>query len=81
MLPRCTYIGMDVGYIRVSPTSGNGPALIITPLNNTAMEAYRNLEESYFDDTAYESQAFEGYYEWQVLSKAWAENEWANAQL
>ncbi|KAL6885741.1 hypothetical protein GGI43DRAFT_432362 [Trichoderma evansii] len=84
MLALCSladpYIGMDAGYIRVSPTSGNGPALIITPLNKTPMEAYRNLEEPYFDDTAYGSQTFEGYYEWQVLSKAWAENEWANAQ-
>lgn len=55
------YIGMDAGYIRVS--SGNGPALIITPLNKTPMEAYRNLEEPYFDNTTYGSQTFEGYYE------------------
>jgi hypothetical protein len=45
------------------------------------MEAYRNLEETYYDDTAYGSQTFEGFYEWQVLSKAWAENEWAGKEL
>lgn len=70
------YIGMDAGYIRVSPISGNGAALIVTSLTDTPMEAYRNLDEPYYDSTAYGSQVFEGFYEWQTLTKAWAENEW-----
>lgn len=70
------YIGMHAGYIRVSPISGNGAALIVTPLGDTPLEAYRNLDEPYYDSTAYGSQVFEGLYEWQTLSKAWAENEW-----
>jgi hypothetical protein len=74
------YIGMHAGQIRVAPTSGDGPALVVTPLGDTPMEAYRNLEETYYDDTAYGSQVFEGFYEWQVLSKAWAENEWAGKE-
>ena len=65
---------------RVAPISGDGPALVVTPLGDTPMEAYRNLEETYYDDTAYGSQNFEGFYEWQVLSKAWAENEWAGKE-
>ncbi|KAK8073894.1 hypothetical protein PG994_004793 [Apiospora phragmitis] len=86
------YIGMHAGHIRVAPTKGSGPALVVTPLllgdgdnnknnnnsSSTPMEAYRNLQESHYDEqTAYGSQTFEGLYEWQVLTKAWAENEWA----
>ncbi|KAI1329349.1 hypothetical protein F5Y16DRAFT_409251 [Xylariaceae sp. FL0255] len=73
------YIGMDAGYIRASPIKGTGPALVVTPLNGTStpFEAYRNLDEPYFDSTQYASQTFEGLYEWQTLSAAWAENEWS----
>lgn len=70
------YIGMHAGHIRVSPTSGTGAALVVTPLGDTPMEAYRNLDEDWYEDTGYGSQTFEGFYEWQVLSKAWAETEW-----
>jgi hypothetical protein len=73
------YIGMDAGHIRVSPLSGTGPALAVTSLDGTKspLEAYRNLNEPVYQETAYGSQTFEGLYEWQVLTKAWAENEWA----
>lgn len=74
------YIGMHAGYMQVTPVSGNGDALVVTPLGNTPFEAWRNLEEAYYDDTAYGSQVFEGYYEWQTLSKAWAENEWSGKE-
>lgn len=73
------YIGMHAGYIRASPISGTGAALVVTPLNgtDTPFEAYRNLAEQSFSSTSYGSQTFEGFYEWQVLTKAWAEKEWA----
>ncbi|OBT71081.1 hypothetical protein VF21_09864 [Pseudogymnoascus sp. 05NY08] len=74
------YIGMHAGQIRVAPTSGDGPALVVTPIGDTPMEAYRNLAETYYEDTAYGSQVSEGFYEWQVLSKAWAENEWSGKE-
>lgn len=75
------YIGMHAGYIRVAPISGNGAALVVTSLgDSTPLEAYRNLEEPYYDSTAYADQTFEGLYEWQTLSKAWAENEWKAAE-
>jgi hypothetical protein len=74
------YIGMHAGHIRVAPVAGTGSALVVTPLGDSPLEAYRNLAEPYFDATAYGSQVFEGFYEWQVLSKAWAENEWAGAE-
>lgn len=70
------YIGMHAGYIRVSPVSGDGAALVVTPLGDTPMEAYRNLDEPYYDATGYGSQVFEGFYEWQTLTKSYAENEW-----
>ncbi|KAI1432128.1 hypothetical protein GGR50DRAFT_625115 [Xylaria sp. CBS 124048] len=74
------YIGMHAGYIRANPIAGTGAALVVTPLNgtDTPLEAYRNLNEPVFSSTGYGSQTFEGFYEWQVLTKAWAENEWAN---
>ncbi|ROW10376.1 hypothetical protein VMCG_02043 [Cytospora schulzeri] len=71
------YIGMHAGYIRVSPVSGNGAALVVTPLGDTPLEAYRNLDEPYYDATSYGEQTFEGFYEWQTLTKAYAESEWS----
>jgi hypothetical protein len=73
------YIGMDAGHIRVSPVSGSGAALVVTPLNGTRtpLEAYRNLNEPFVSETGFGSQTFEGLYEWQVYSKAYAENEWS----
>ncbi|KAI0389158.1 hypothetical protein F5Y17DRAFT_463010 [Xylariaceae sp. FL0594] len=75
------YVGMHAGYIRASPVSGTGAALVVTPLNatDTPFEAYRNLAEPSFPSTNYGSQTFEGFYEWQVLTKAYAEKEWAGA--
>ncbi|POS81212.1 hypothetical protein DHEL01_v200423 [Diaporthe helianthi] len=73
------YIGLHGGYIRVAPVSGNGAALVVTPLGDTPLEAYRNLDEEYYDETAYGSQEFEGFYEWQTVSKAYAENEWKDS--
>ncbi|KAF6814612.1 hypothetical protein CPLU01_14363 [Colletotrichum plurivorum] len=70
------YIGMHAGQIRVAPIRGTGAALVVTPLGDTPLEAYRNLRETSYADTGYGSQTFEGFYEWQVLTRAWAENEW-----
>lgn len=76
------YIGMDAGYLQVTPTSGTGEALIVTPMDNTStpFEAWHNLHEPYFDSTAYESQTFEGFYEWLVHSTAYAGTEWRKAK-
>ncbi|CAI7669971.1 unnamed protein product [Penicillium pancosmium] len=73
------YIGLDAGYIQVTPTSGTGAALIVTPLLNTStpFEAWRNLDEASTDPLYYGSQTYEGFYEWQSHTKAYAEDEWA----
>jgi hypothetical protein len=74
------YIGMHGGYIRVVPVHGTGAALVVSAMGNTPFEAWRNLAETSYSDMGYGSQTFEGYYEWQVLSKAWASQEWASVE-
>ncbi|OBT52761.1 hypothetical protein VE04_07069 [Pseudogymnoascus sp. 24MN13] len=78
------YIGMHAGQIRVAPTSGDG--LVFGAQNeyqpNSAawMQSKPPPSSRPVVDTAYGSQVFEGFYEWQVLSKAWAENEWSGKE-
>lgn len=74
------YIGLHAGYLQVTPISGVGPALVVTPLENTPLEAYRFLPEENRGGTRIESNGWEGYYEWQVHTKAWAKNEWKDAE-
>lgn len=71
------YIGLDAGHLRVTPISGVGPALVVTPLDNTPLEAYRWLDEESRGGTRIGSNGWEGYFEWQVHTKAWASNEWS----
>ncbi|PVH96138.1 hypothetical protein DM02DRAFT_720476 [Periconia macrospinosa] len=73
------YIGLDGGYVRVSHLLGTGNALVITPLNATRFEAWRFLREP-AGNFGYQSQTFEGNYEWQVHTLAYAENEWRGSQ-
>ncbi|MFC5681707.1 DUF5695 domain-containing protein [Flavobacterium sp. MAHUQ-51] len=69
------YIGMDAGYLEVKRLSGEGPALLVLPKENMSFEAYRPL----LDDPTPRSIVFEGFHEWMVYSKAYAENEWKKA--
>ncbi|KAH7320403.1 hypothetical protein B0J17DRAFT_697122 [Rhizoctonia solani] len=75
------YIGVDAGFVRVTPLSGTGPVLLVTPSGSSksGLEAWRFLTEpgdSTGNPPYYQSQTFEGYYSWQVHSKAYAEAEW-----
>ncbi|KAF2824707.1 hypothetical protein CC86DRAFT_325870, partial [Ophiobolus disseminans] len=72
------YIGLDAGYVRVSHLRGTGNALVITPLGSTPFEAWRFLREP-AGQFGYPSQTFEGNYEWQVHSLAYAQNEWKSS--
>ncbi|KAF2119055.1 hypothetical protein BDV96DRAFT_541472 [Lophiotrema nucula] len=72
------YIGLQAGYVRVSPLKGTGNALAITPMGSTQFEAWRFLPEP-DGNFGYQSQTFEGNYEWQIHSLAWATNEWNNS--
>jgi len=69
------YIGMDAGYLEVKRLSGEGPALVVMPEENMPFEAYRPLN----DDPTPRSIVFEGFHEWMVYSKAYADNEWKGA--
>jgi hypothetical protein len=69
------YVGLDAGYVRVSPLKGTGNALVIVPLDTSPLEAWRFLHEP-IGSFGYQSQTFEGNYEWQIHSLAYAQNEW-----
>ncbi|KAM3068028.1 hypothetical protein ACMFMF_009395 [Clarireedia jacksonii] len=69
-------IGLGGGYLRVTPLSGIGPALVVTPLGQTPFEGWRFLQENAQTPLYYQSQTFEGFYSWEVYTLAYAQNEW-----
>lgn len=70
------YMGGPAGYLQVTRLSGQGPALLVLPERGNSFEAYRPLH----DDPTPRSVTFEGFYEWMAHSKAYAQNEWRQAQ-
>jgi hypothetical protein len=70
------YIGQDAGYLQVTRLNGHGPALLVVPGESSPFEAYKPLNE----DRTQRGITFEGFYEWMVHSKAFAENEWSTAE-
>ncbi|EHQ31095.1 DUF5695 domain-containing protein [Mucilaginibacter paludis] len=70
------YIGKDAGYLQVTRLNGHGPVLLVLPFNKTPFEAYNPL----LDDPTPRGIDFEGFYEWMVHSKAYAENDWSKAE-
>lgn len=72
------YIGLNAGYVRVSHLEGTGNALVITPIGTTKFEAWRFLPEPE-GNFSYQSQTFEGNYEWQIHTLAYAQNEWSSS--
>ena len=70
------YIGMDAGYLQAVRLSGEGPVLLVLPHGKTPFEAYRPL----LDDPMPRGITFEGFHEWMVHSKAYADNEWSEAK-
>ncbi|HKV23637.1 MAG TPA: DUF5695 domain-containing protein [Candidatus Acidoferrum sp.] len=80
------YIGEDAGYLQVTRLNGHGPALLVIPDGQTPLEAYnpilnprRNSADTLFHDPTPRGITFEGFYDWMVHSKAYAENEWKSA--
>ncbi|MEE4117052.1 MAG: DUF5695 domain-containing protein [Marinilabiliaceae bacterium] len=69
------YIGLDAGYLQVVRLHGHGPVLLVLPCSNTPFEAYNPL----LDDRTPRGITSEGFYEWMSLSKAYAQNEWKEA--
>lgn len=84
------YMGRDAGYLQVTRLSGAGPALIVLPEGRTPFEAYNPILNApkagskdpvaIFTDLTPRGQTFEGFLEWMVHSKAYADGEWNHAQ-
>jgi hypothetical protein len=68
------YIGRDAGYVQVTRLNGQGPALLVLPDGHTPLEAWRPI-----DDNSKRAQTAEGFYDWTVASKAYAETDWKDA--
>jgi hypothetical protein len=68
------YIGRDAGYVQVTRLNGQGPALLVLPDGRTPLEAWRPLE-----DGSKRAQTAEGFYDWTVASRAYAETDWKQA--
>ena len=68
------YIGRDAGYEQVTRLNGQGPALLVLPDGRTPLEAWRPI-----DDNSKRAQTAEGFYDWTVASKAYAETDWKDA--
>lgn len=69
------YTGLDAGYLQVTRLNGKAPSLLVVPYGKTPFEAYNPL----LHDPTPRGADFEGFYEWMVYTKAYAENEWKNA--
>lgn len=78
------YIGEDAGYLQVTRLSGKPPALLVVPDGKTPFEAYNPIldhpgrwgAKPIFTDPTPRGITFEGFYQWMVHSRAYAENEW-----
>ncbi len=70
------YIGAEAGYLQVNRLHGNGVSLLVLPGENASFEAYNPLN----DDLSPRSIVFEGFHEWLIHSKAYADNEWKGVE-
>ncbi|KDR85499.1 hypothetical protein GALMADRAFT_218596 [Galerina marginata CBS 339.88] len=71
------YIGQDAGFVQVTPLLGTLPSLVLLPVGKSPLEGWRFLPESTSASPFYQSQTFEGLYEWQSHTLAYAQNEWS----
>lgn len=70
------YTGADAGYLQVTRLNGEKPSMVVVPLGKTPFEAYNPL----LDDPTPRGTGFEGFHEWLVHSKAYAEKDWKDSQ-
>lgn len=79
------YVGMESGYLQVTRLNGKGPALLVIPEKGTPLEAYapiataKEAPQAVFSDRSPRAQTSEGFYDWLVASKGFADREWRNA--
>ena len=78
------YIGRDAGYAQVTRLNGEGPALLVLPEHGTPFEAYKPILDQtgphgaprIFNDPTKRGTTFEGFYDWMVVSRGFADKEW-----
>ncbi|WP_156457905.1 DUF5695 domain-containing protein [Sphingomonas sp. Leaf412] len=80
------YIGRDAGYLQVTRLNGKGSALLVLPERNSPLEAYRPILQDkhapmgdVFTDKSPRGQTSEGFYDWTIASKGFADREWKDA--
>ncbi|CAL5871005.1 uncharacterized protein PFLUO_LOCUS5247 [Penicillium psychrofluorescens] len=72
-------IGLDGGYAQVTRIDGRAPAMVITPINSESrLEGWGFLHEAAGGDDplGYQTESFEGFYQWMPLTLAYQEEEW-----
>jgi hypothetical protein len=82
------YVGRDAGYLQVNRLNGAGPSLLVLPEKNTPFELYkpilneRNADKSLkiYSDPEQRNMTFEGFYDWMVASKGFADTDWKGIQ-
>lgn len=78
------YVGRDGGYLQVTRLNGAGPALLVMPEKNTPFELYkpilderhRDMSVEIYNDPEPRNMTFEGFYDWMVAAKGFADTEW-----
>lgn len=79
---QCSLIDPTIGlagvYVQMTRIDGHDPAMVVTPLNgNSWLEGWGFLDEAVaHDPLQYQTESFEGYYQWMVFTLAYAQNEW-----
>lgn len=68
-------IAQDAGFLQVTRLSGKGPALVVVPHGKTPLEGWRPV-----DDRTPRTQTSEAIFEWMAHTRAYADNEWKDAQ-
>jgi hypothetical protein len=82
------YVGRDAGYLQVTRLNGHGPALLVLPEKNTPFELYKPILDRtnrdhtpvIYNDPMRRGMVFEGFYDWMVASKGFADTDWKGVQ-
>ena len=71
------FLGLGGGYVQVTRATGEGPVLLLLPLDGTSFEAWRPLRHG--EDSMRLDFMFEASYELVLHSASYARNEWRTA--
>lgn len=82
------YMGLDGGYVQVVRLNGKGPSLLVMPQQNAQLENWMPLLDNkqangkplIYNDPTERTHTFEGFYDWMVFSKGFADSDWLGAK-